>query len=212
MIWKHTAEDCFGLLNLSRICSFGLATTGYEAVSLVREYSPDVVLLDIEMENATAGITGAMTIHEIDPSCKIIMLTVHDSDSIVFQAFEKNITNYMLKTVSPAEIVKEIRDAYQSIPVLQSDISEKLKQEFRRIRASETKLTQLIQVLPKLTSSEREVLKLLLKGYSQRQVSEIRIVEYETVKKQIGSILRKFHVKHTQEIIEMFKNTEYLDI
>lgn len=185
----------------------GIVSSGAEAIRMVDAFEPDVVLLDIEMENATAGITAAIEIHKRHPHCKIIMLTVHDSDDIVFQAFQEEIANYLVKTLPPEQIAQGIRDAYYENVSLQADISQKLTKEFRRIKTSEDTVKKLASCFPKLTSSEQEVVHLLYNGLSKRQIAESRVVEMDTIKKQVNSILKKFSMTSIDDVIALIERS-----
>lgn len=76
------------------------AENGYEAVMMAAMHEPDIILMDIQMEHNMAGIEAAKQINEKLPNIKIIMLTVHKDDSIVFAAFQTGIVDYVLKTAS----------------------------------------------------------------------------------------------------------------
>lgn len=189
----------------------GTANTGGEAVKLAEELTPDVILMDIEMENATAGITAASEIHKFLPDSKIIMLTVHDSDEIVFQAFQTELSDYLIKTLPAEEIIKGIRDAYHETSIIRAEIAAKIKREFRRIKSNEESLLFLFSILSKLTISELAVLKLICEGKTKHQIADERVVEYDTIKKQITSILRKFSLPSTADVAELVNKSGVLD-
>lgn len=188
----------------------GSAYSGKEAIEVVRQTQPDIVLLDVEMETPDDGIQAAKEISALYPLTKIIMLTVHDSDDIVFEAFQNVISNYLLKTLPPEELVRGIRDAYDNTPVLQTSISLKLQREFRRIRDSEASLLYVLNYISKLTVSELEVLKLLCQGKTKREICDIRVVEYDTVKKQVSSIIKKFDKTRIAEVVELINRSQIL--
>lgn len=185
--------------NLSIVAS---AMTGYEAIAYAALKKPDIVLMDIEMESQMAGIQAASEIHKILPQTKIIMLTVHQDNNIVFAAFQTGIVDYLIKSAEKEEIIEAIYSAANNQSPIRPIIAEKIRQEFARIKKSEDQLTQFFKIIANLTQSELEVLKLLCTGFKRKEIAEIRAVEVETIKKQITSLLKKFDKNSTREIIK----------
>jgi DNA-binding NarL/FixJ family response regulator len=184
--------------NLSLAAS---AKSGYEAVAYAAVKKPDIVLMDIEMESQMAGIKAASEIHKILPDTKIVMLTVHQDNNIVFAAFQTGIVDYLIKSAPKEEIIEAIYSAANNQSPIRPIIAEKIRQEFARIKKSEDQLTHFFKIVTTLTQSELEVLKLLCSGLKRKEIAEIRAVEVETIKKQISSLLKKFDKNNTKEII-----------
>lgn len=178
----------------------GQAQSGYEAVLLAAVEKPDVILMDIEMENKFAGINAAKEILHRFQDTKIIMLTVHEDETSIFEAFSFAIADYIVKTSSSEEILAGIRGAYQGNSPIRSNIAQKLRREFARAKRSEASLLLTLSSLSKLTVSELDVLKLFCQGYSKRQIAQIRTVELDTIKKQTTNILKKFEAQRISDI------------
>lgn len=177
------------------------AKSGYEAIAYAAIKKPEIVLMDIEMESQMAGIKAASEIHKILPDAKIIMLTVHQDNNIVFAAFQTGIVDYLMKSAPKEEIIEAIYSAANNQSPIRPIIAEKIRQEFARIKKSEDQLTYFFKIIANLTQSELEVLKLLCSGLKRKEIAEIRTVEVETIKKQITSLLKKFNKNSTREII-----------
>jgi DNA-binding NarL/FixJ family response regulator len=187
------------------------AKSGYEAVLYAAMHKPDIILMDIEMENKYAGITAAKQINENLPDIKIIVTTVHDDDNIVFAAFQTGIVDYVIKTTSAAEIVDAIRSAYNDLSPIRPIIAQKIRNEFKRIKNNEESLIFVLKMISELTPSELEVLKLLCNDKSRRQIADERCVEFDTVKKQISSILKKFNMENTKQIVSAVNSLKIFD-
>ncbi|PLR81150.1 response regulator transcription factor [Bacillus sp. V33-4] len=195
--------------NLSLVAS---AKSGYEAVAYAAVKRPDIILMDIEMESQMAGINAAAEIHKILPETKVIMLTVHQDNNIVFAAFQTGIVDYVIKTAPKEEILEAIYSASSNQSPIRPIIAEKIRQEFARIKKSEDHLTHFFKIIANLTPSELEVLKLLCSGLKRKEIAEARAVEIETIKKQIGRLLQKFNKKTTREIVEEVNELKLFDI
>ncbi|WP_238579127.1 response regulator transcription factor [Neobacillus niacini] len=184
--------------NLSLVAS---AKSGYEAVAYAAIKKPNIVLMDIEMESQLAGVKAASEINKILPDTKIVMLTVHQDNNIVFAAFQTGIVDYLMKSAPKEEILEAIYSAANNQSPIRPIIAEKIRQEFARIKKSEDHLTHFFKIIANLTPSELEVLKLLCSGLKRKEIAEARAVEVETIKKQISSLLKKFDKNSTKEIV-----------
>lgn len=179
------------------------AHNGYEAILKTSLHNPDVILMDIHMETHTAGIKATHEILLHFPNIKIIMLTVYEEDELIFSAFQAGVVDYVLKDAKADVILSAVKDAYTDSSPIRPNIAKKLRGEFKRIKGNEESLLFYINIVSTLTSTELETLKLLCEGKSRSEICEIRFVEESTVKSQIRSILRKFKLKDTKEVIRI---------
>ena len=120
----------------------GSAANGYEAVMLAALQKPDVILLDVELEDKQAGLRAASEILAHMPEIKIVVLTVCETDETVFRAFELGVTDYLLKNMPPEDVIKAVKDAFYDRSPIHANIASKIKREFRRIKSSEDNLFQ----------------------------------------------------------------------
>ncbi|CAM4177163.1 response regulator transcription factor [Lederbergia lenta] len=188
------------------------AKSGYEAVAFAAIKKPDIVLMDIEMESQMAGIKAAAEIHKIFPDTKIIMLTVHQDNNIVFAAFQSGIIDYLIKSAPKEEILEAIYSAANNQSPIRPIIAGKIREEFARIKKSEDHLTEFFKIIATLTPSELEVLKLLCSGLKRKEIAKERAVEIDTVKKQVTSLLKKFDRISTKEIVEEVNELKLFDM
>ena len=183
----------------------GESSTGKGIIEIAKQTPFDIAVLDIEMESAEAGLDAAKAILEEHPDAKIIILTLHDSDEMVFSAIEKGAVDYVIKSGDTEEVIQHIRNAYSGKRAMDWKIQDKLQKEFRRLRKSENDLLFFIRHIAVLTPAEKALLKLLVDGYSIREISRLRFVEVSTVKTQISHILKKLNAKRTREIVVQIK-------
>jgi len=190
----------------------GAAESGKECVSLAMELHPDIILMDIQMENETDGIDATRIIHEQLPESKIIILTIHQDDEMLFQAYSSGAMDYLVKTDSITKIVSSIEKVSQNQMQLRPDIAAKIVTEFQRIRRERTSLLMTMNVLTKMTNSELEVLSCLYNGYSYKEVAKTRFVSEATIKSQVNSILKKFDMKRMKDVIAVLHQVDFAQI
>ena len=172
----------------------GEVSDGVEAVAMVAEKKPNVVLMDIRMPNMD-GIKATRRIKDKHPSTSVIVLTMYDDDAYVIDAVRAGASGYLLKdaslelllhtvrTVSSGETLIKTKLLYQAISSLVSATNERQKPEAHTTEDVET-----------VTVREQDVLKLVVAGYTNREIGkELGILE-ETIKKHMKNILAKLRV------------------
>lgn len=187
-------------------------SNGYEAVINCALYKPDIILMDIEMESEFAGIEAAKQINKNFPDIKIIILTVHEDDHIIFAAFQTGIVDYIIKTSADIEIINGIKSAYNNLSPIRPIIATKIRNEFQRVKNNEESLLTIVHIFSLLTPSELEVLQLLCNNKKRKEIAKIRCVELDTIKKQITSILKKFERKTTKELVNIINDLKIFDV
>lgn len=190
----------------------GTAATGREIIELARSRKFDLILMDIEMEQMNAGILAAEAIRDENPEANVIFLTAHETKDMIVTAMGAGALDYLVKGCEEEEILYHIRSAMKGQPVMQSRIHETVMQEYARLQKSERSLLFFINNISQLTSTEREMIKLLLRGCKVNEIAGIRCVEKSTIKTQIKGLLRKFGCNRTKEIIQIIHdlNIEHL--
>ncbi len=179
----------------------GVANNGYEAVLLSTLHKPDILLLDIEMEEKDSGLKVAKELLSQFENLKIIILTIHEQDQYLFSAFEFGVSDYLFKDASPKDIIKSIIDTYNNQNSINPRVASKLLQEFSRAKQSEQKLINSLEIFKSLTPTEIEILKLFSRDYSRKQVCELRHIEMSTLKTEINGILKKFNAKRIKDVL-----------
>lgn len=187
----------------------GCAHSGREAVKLARMLLPDVVLMDIQMETDTAGIAATAAIKKQLPQTKVIILTIHTDDELLFQAYQAGVVDFITKTDSIAQIITSIHNAYQNQLMLRSDVAEKIVTEYHRVQSQNKSLLYAINTLTRLTNSEFEVLKSIYEGNSYKQIADARFVAQSTIKSQVNSILKKFELTRMKDVMAILREIQF---
>ncbi|MFV9503651.1 MAG: response regulator [Oscillochloridaceae bacterium umkhey_bin13] len=170
----------------------GEAASGEEGAQLARELLPDVVLMDLVMP----GIDGVETTRRVktaSPSTKVIVLTSFADDDKVFPAIKAGAISYLLKDISPEDLAHAIRAAQRNEAVLHPEVAAKLMQEFSTPRPGEAPVEQ-------LTPREMDVLRLIAKGRSNKEIADTLIVSEKTIKTHVSNILSKLHLADRTQV------------
>ncbi|HLQ97241.1 MAG TPA: response regulator transcription factor [Candidatus Dormibacteraeota bacterium] len=175
----------------------GEASSGYEGASLVEEINPDVVLMDLMMDNGS-GIEATKLIMEHSPDCKVIILTSFYDDEQIFPAIEAGAFSYLLKTSTGTEIAEAIKKATEGENVIEPKVAGKMMTGFR----SEQKKAH-----DELTTRELEVLLCIGNGMTNQEISDKLYIGIKTVKTHVSNILSKLEVNdRTQAAVYVHRN------
>ncbi len=184
----------------------GEAADGQEAFTLVQETNPDVILMDVEMPKLD-GIQASRMILERYPKTHILMLSVHNEDERVISAIRSGAEGYILKDADHKEFVKIIRSTFagESIasPFL-ANLTPRILLKLRDPSKLDAEIENKIEERPSLTTREKEILGMLLKGKSNKEISDLMFVSTETVKTHLQNIYRKLGVKSRMEVLALF--------
>lgn len=184
----------------------GEAGDGLEGVDLAARLAPDVVLMDIVMPRLD-GIEATRRIKEQSAAVGVIALTSFAGDDQVLPALEAGASSYLLKDVSPEELVEAIRALHRGEPRLHPDALRKVMQAAMGPRAGEAPARPSPPPPGDLTERELEVVALVAQGLSNREIAETFVLSEKTVKTHVGHILAKLCLKdRTQLAIFALKN------
>lgn len=163
----------------------GEASDGKQAVTLVRDLLPDVVLMDLVMPQMD-GVEATREMTSIAPSVRVIVLTSFSEDEKVFASIKAGAQGYLMKDVLPQDLVTAIRTVYRGEAQLDPEIARKLMQEFTNPQPTAPKHD--------LTERELEVLTLIAHGKSNKDIAEDLVLSEKTVKTHVSNILQKLHL------------------
>ncbi|HET9071141.1 MAG TPA: response regulator transcription factor [Acidimicrobiales bacterium] len=186
----------------------GEADNGEEAVALAERLAPDVVLMDVRMPRL-GGIDAARRIRELAPSTRILMLTVSDEEEDLYEAIKAGANGYLLKEISVEEVAEAVRAAVQGQSLISPSMASKLLNEFNSLarRAAEQEHAP----TPVLTARELEVLRLVARGMSNREVAAALFISDNTVKNHVRNILEKLHLHSRMEAVMYAVRRRLLD-
>lgn len=165
----------------------GEAKNGVEAVQLVKEVQPDIVLMDLVMPELD-GIQATKRIKALYPTIKVLMLTSFADKDHVLPAIDAGASGYQLKDIEPDDLVHTIRQIMRGENMLHPEATTQLEEG---LREEEQKL----HVLNPLTPREQDVLAELTKGKSNREIAASLFVTEKTVKTHISNIFAKLQVQ-----------------
>jgi DNA-binding NarL/FixJ family response regulator len=191
----------------------GIAKNGYEAILKSAVLKPDVILMDIMMEQRNAGIEASKEILKLLPKTQIIITSVIDDDNIVYEAFQAGITNYLLKKNSSQEVVlKSIEAAFNNQSTIRPEIANKIKSHLVSEGKMKDSYYYALSMISKLTPSEIEIISLLYLGYTKNDITEKKHIAFSTVKTHVNNILTKMNKDSTKELIIEIKRLKIMDI
>lgn len=170
----------------------GEASNGEEALLLIAEYAPDVVLMDVEMP-ILDGVATTRRIRQEYPDCQVVILTTFDNDDYVFEGLRAGALGYLLKDSPADKLVDAIRMASHGESFLQPSIATRVVSEFSRLAeiASQRKQT----LTDPLTPRETEILRLIAQGMTNIEIAQRLVITEGTVKNHITAILSKLEVE-----------------
>jgi NarL family two-component system response regulator LiaR len=183
------------------IAIVGEAENGLEAVELIRKYEPDIVLMDLVMP-VLDGIAAIRLVKSLGIRSKIIALTSFTEDDKVFPAIQAGSASYLLKDVSPDDLLEAIRAVHRGEARLHPDITRKLMEQIAHPPASIP-----VSTVENLTERELEVVRLIAQGCSNAEIAQNLVISDKTVKTHVSNILSKLNLQdRTQLAIYALKN------
>jgi DNA-binding NarL/FixJ family response regulator len=164
----------------------GEAEDGAKALALVRELQPEIILMDIAMPGVD-GLSATRQIKEIAPTAKIILLTQHENKEYIQPALKIGAAGYVLKRAAADELVMAIRSVHQGKSFIDSNVTSTILADYcqTETNTSDTNLSE----------REREILVMLARGYSNRQIAELLKISPKTVDFHRARIMKKLGIK-----------------
>jgi len=166
----------------------GVARDGAEAVEMVEDCSPDLVLMDLKMPGMN-GIEATRRIRARFPEVKVLVLTTYDDDEWVFDAIRAGASGYLLKDTPREEIVRAIRGTVEGKSFVDPEVAGKL---LGQVASQQTQPETLLT--DKLTEREVDVLRLLARGLSNPDIAAELYLSEGTVRNHVSAILAKLDV------------------
>jgi len=178
------------LLEEQGVHIIGEAAAGQEALHIVREVAPDVVVMDLNMPGMS-GVEATRHISSVAPLTRVLMLTISDEDNDVIDAILAGACGYLLKDSSIQELMAGIRAAAMGESLISPTIAAKVLQ---RVRASSTQPEIESTIRAELSEREIEVLKLIANGKDNAMIAGELHISPKTVKNHISNILMKLQI------------------
>lgn len=168
----------------------GQAGTADDAIALIRQQHPDLVVCDLQMP----GGGGLAVVTACARDTRVVMLTVSEQERDLLDAVAAGAVGYLTKSMSGDDLRSALRRAAQGEPVFSPSLAMLVLGEFRRLSRQATGTNP-------LTEREREVLQHVARGYTYREVGEQLSIAPKTVENHVRNILDKLHLNRRQELI-----------
>ncbi|HEY0605446.1 MAG TPA: response regulator transcription factor [Herpetosiphonaceae bacterium] len=172
----------------------GEAADGRATVDLVRQQTPDVLVVDMMMPGLT-GLEVTRRVRQLVPHTRIVVLSMHADESYIREALRAGATAYVLKESKAAEIVQAVRDAAQGQRYLSPGVSERIIASYLQHYPATDDPYEL------LTDRERDVLHLAARGLTAAEIAEQLTVGVRTVESYRTSLMRKLDLRHQTDLV-----------
>ena len=168
----------------------GHASDGLEVLQQLPNIHADILLLDISMPRMS-GLELVRNLRAQKAQFKVIFLTMHKTEDMLFEAFDMEANGYVLKENAFDELAQAIRTVYAGGTYVSPALSQMMLNGFMQNERSNQGLS----------GREKEVLKLLAEGYNNREISEMLVISVKTVEAHRANIMRKYHFKNITELV-----------
>ena len=171
----------------------GDAKTGEEAVALIREHKPDIVVLDLDLSDLD-GVEVTRQIKEALPATEILFFTTHEEDPVIAEALRAGARGYVLKSESESKLIEGIDALSKHLPFFSSRVSDMLLNHLLN-------RTQDSNEVLNLSDREREIVQLLATGKSNKETAGRLHISVKTVETHRAAIMRKLGLKSITELV-----------
>jgi two-component system, NarL family, response regulator LiaR len=172
----------------------GEASSGEEALAALESWLPDVLVMDLLMPGGIDGIETTQRARALSPHTQVVVLTSAPEDERVVAALRAGALGYVRKDADPQTLLEAVRAAARGRTLLDPSVAAALLTEVTREQTR-------ARLGAALTEREREVLRLLAHGRTNREIADGLVVSDETVKTHVGNILSKLHLAHRAQAI-----------
>ncbi|WP_100405465.1 response regulator transcription factor [Bacillus solitudinis] len=186
---------------------------GSQAMDLVANYRPDVILMDINMPKVN-GVEATRELIASYPNIKVLILSIHDDETYVAHVLKTGASGYLLKEMDAGALIEAVRVVASGGAYIHPKVTHNLIKEYRRLATEDDQHEDSIgfreveyrKPLHILTRRECEVLQLMTDGQSNRTIGESLFISEKTVKNHVSNILQKMSVNdRTQAVVEAIK-------
>jgi DNA-binding NarL/FixJ family response regulator len=187
----------------------GLAKNGVEVLEKAAELHPDIVLMDVHMP-VMDGVEATGRLNKSQPGVKILILSTYDEDEYVRKALSLGAAGYLLKDISPTELIASIRALKSGAVQISPQIVAKLMKSLSAEEPSPVReIAERYEWFESLTRREREIFTLIATGYDNAQIAEELHLAEHTVRNHVSMIYSKLEVQDRFQIIQLANKIRY---
>ncbi|MFE8695958.1 response regulator [Cytobacillus sp. FJAT-53684] len=186
------------LNNHSDLEVIGEASEGNEGIQKSLELKPNVVVMDLSMPHGKDGLTATTELKKQLPETAILILTMHDDEEYLFRAIQAGASGCILKSAPHDELLSAIRSVAAGNAYLHPSATKRLMEEYIG-NAKNGK----VDTFNLLSEREKEVLTLIAKGFSNKEIAEQLIISVKTVETHKGNLMEKLQMKTRPELVEI---------
>jgi len=176
----------------------GEAGCGLELLALLNQLTPDMIILDISMPKLR-GIEATHEIKVIHPNIKVLILTMHKNKEYLYQAISAGADGYLLKEDADTELSSAIQTIRRGRIYISPLLSDELTEDWAQISRGKSKIP--FERDP-LTTREKEILKLIAEGKSNREIADLFFISVRTVERHRANMMMKLNVKKTADLVK----------
>lgn len=181
-----------------RLQLVGQTDNAPEALRLISELVPDVVLLDLKLDDTMEEAFRLISrVRDLSPATRVVVVSAYGDDTLVFRAIKMGATGYLLKeSLGRAEVLQHIECASRDDPVLAPSVARKILAYFRRGERSDRSQAP----VEKLSEREQEILNYVAQGLTNMEIAKLLSISDKTVKTHVSNILAKLHLSSRLEL------------
>lgn len=175
----------------------GEASEGNEGIQKALEYKPTVVIMDLSMPHGKDGLSATAELKKLTPEVNILILTMHDDEEYLFRAIQAGASGCILKSAPHDELLAAIETVAKGEAYLHPSATKRLMEEYMgAVRQGSTDTFNL------LSDREKEVLTLVAKGFSNKEIAEQLVISVKTVETHKGNVMEKLQLKTRPELVQ----------
>ena len=178
---------------------------GLELLSALNKIEPDLIILDVSMPNLR-GIEAIPEIRRMQPNVKVLILTMHREEEYLYQAISAGANGYLLKDDAEKELFTAIDNIKKGKLYISPRLTDQSMQNWARLRRGENDS----HVAEVLTVRQREILKLIAEGKSNKEIGDLLCLSVRTVERHRANIMNKLNIRKTAELVQYALRKHYI--
>ncbi len=181
------------------------AGDGLELLNILNKIEPNLIILDVSMPHLR-GIEAIPEIHHVRPNAKVLILTMHKDEEYLYQAISAGADGYLLKEDADKELFSAIESIQGGKIYISPGLTDRSMQNWVHLRRGEDDS----HVAELLTVRQREILKLIAEGKSNREIGDLLFISVRTVERHRADMMGKLNIRKTAELVQYALRKHYI--